>query len=243
MKHTFLTFVILFGASLLFPDDAEAKRRGGFIYIPGLSETIVKVKDLPDVPALQRSSGEYIDLGYKFGFLWTGEWVGHIGSGSSYLPLKPLQLSMILALGGMKEPPPVPSRPGGTFMLILVGIVVLVGIFKVLKNMAGGSARREPRQAPMAAAQPSAGAMPQMPQSAAPMPQVAPAAPMPQMPAQPAPQGGGHWTQGADQAIAAMAATRAASPASQQAMASAGFGQRAAPPAAAGAARPQFGRR
>lgn len=230
MRNVILALVAVLAASTVLPSDAEAKRRGGFFYIPGLSESIVFVKDLPDIPALKRSSGEYVDLGYKFGYFGSGEWVGHLGSDTKYLPLKPLQLQLLLAAGGMSKPPEVPSRPGGTFWMILLGILFVVGILGILKKIVGGGGARSSRYAAQPAQAPSGMPVPQA---------------MPQMPAQPGQPAATQWTQGADQAIAAMAAARAAQAAHQPAAAPAGFGQRPAPPrmAAAGAARPHFGHR
>lgn len=110
-------------------DDAEARRRGIPIPIPGLrGETLVLVKELPRIPALLRKDGIYIDLGYKFNSASGGEWVGHIGSDSEYVSLPEPQLQMLMRVAGMKELPPVPDRPwsfSGIFWLVIIGLAAL----------------------------------------------------------------------------------------------------------------------
>lgn len=86
MIHKFLGLLALFLAICIPLDEAEARRRGIPIPIPGLrGETLVLVKELPRIPALLRKDGTYIDLGYKFYSTSGGEWVGHIGSDSEYV--------------------------------------------------------------------------------------------------------------------------------------------------------------
>ena len=97
----------------------QAEERRGFrvpIGVPGLSdaETIQKVLDLPDVAALKRSDGKYVDLGYLHKGGGEGEWIGYIGSSQTYFPVDEFELKMLLKIAGM-PPPPVPERPGGGY--------------------------------------------------------------------------------------------------------------------------------
>ena len=140
MLRRVLLGLVAFCCLALLPMDAEAKRRGGGIPVPlpGLrAEAIVKVLDLPQVPALSRN-GQHVDLGYKFNSGSGGEWVGYIGSDTEYLQLKPESLSLMLALAGLKEPPPVPDRPRGfsEFLWIGIGLLVLFGVMMKRLNKA-----------------------------------------------------------------------------------------------------------
>ncbi len=111
---------------------AEARRRIPlFIPIPS-SETVVKVKDLPDTGALRHKSGAYIDLGYRF-TTTGGDWVGYIGSSSQYIALPPEKLKALLAVAGEKGLPPVPSRhasssaaSGLKILLIAIGVCAIL---------------------------------------------------------------------------------------------------------------------
>ena len=124
----------LFGAN-----QANARVRIPIVIpIPGSSEKLVKVKDLPDIPLLRRKDGRYIDLGYKFNRFSGGEWVGYIGSSKRYLPLSKDGLKMLMLIGGLHKLPPVPERPGmfsgssGTFWVIIIAIFVFFGMVKRL---------------------------------------------------------------------------------------------------------------
>ncbi|HFC05244.1 MAG TPA: hypothetical protein ENJ55_06030 [Rhizobiales bacterium] len=114
----FAAILVALFVSTFFADDADA-RRFRFRYYGGgssnVSETLLRVMDLPDIPALKRKDGKYIDLGYKFdvGSMSKGEWVGYIGSDTSYLPLKEGMLDMMLALSGLKKLPPIPTATRG----------------------------------------------------------------------------------------------------------------------------------
>ncbi|MBC8036883.1 MAG: hypothetical protein H7X89_06670 [Rhizobiales bacterium] len=122
--------------------DAFAGRRFGGIG----GESLVLVKDLPDIEALHRPDGKYVDLGYKFNRLSGGEWVGHIGSTKTYLPLTETQLNMLITIGGLDKLPPVPSRPLSSFLFIglfCFGVlVILLGLVRRLMRFAGGSRTR-----------------------------------------------------------------------------------------------------
>ena len=99
MLHKFLGLLALLLAISMPLDDAEARRRGIPIPIPGLrGETLVLVKELPRIPALLRKDGKYIDLGYKFYSGSGGEWIGYIGSDTDYLKLPEPQLHPVTLL-------------------------------------------------------------------------------------------------------------------------------------------------
>jgi hypothetical protein len=108
---------------------AEARRLRIPVVIPGFgsSEQIVRVVDLPDIAALKRDDGTYVDLGYlhkRSG----GEWVGYVGSSETYIKLTEEKLNALLAVGGLKKLPPVPQRTassGGVGSWFGIGIVAL----------------------------------------------------------------------------------------------------------------------
>ncbi|MFM1813662.1 MAG: hypothetical protein RLZ98_357 [Pseudomonadota bacterium] len=122
-------------------------RKGRFpVAIPGMgkSEVIQKVVDLPDIPALRRPDGTYIDLGYlhhKNG--QTGEWIGYVGSSTSYLKMSPQRLNALLAIAGLRQLPATPDRPWfsgiSTFWLVvmLIGVLALAwrGVQVLMRNM------------------------------------------------------------------------------------------------------------
>jgi hypothetical protein len=117
--------------------DAEAKRRGIPIFIPGFgsSETIVLVKDLPNIEALKRPDGKYVDLGYihqRSG----GKWIGYVGSDTEYLPLTPEGLNALMRVAGISKLPDPPARPassGGSLWTFLLIIGALVMAFKAVR--------------------------------------------------------------------------------------------------------------
>jgi len=124
----------------------------------------VKVKELPDIPALRRKDGHYVDLGYKFNRYSGGEWVGYIGSSKRYLPLNKTELAVLMAFGGMKKLPPVPKRPGlfsggmgsstllvfGGFLFILFRLVsFIIKAARGMTGLAGGGAKRASMAADM----------------------------------------------------------------------------------------------
>ena len=112
MRPFTIAFIIALLTATFLSDSAEARRRGFFLFpIPGTAEQLVKVKDLPDIPALRRKDGKYVDLGYKFNRFYGGEWVGYIDS-KRYLKLNDEQLKILLTLGGLRKLPPVPEKPG-----------------------------------------------------------------------------------------------------------------------------------
>ncbi len=135
-----LPFVLLL-VSLVTAGEAEARRgRGIPLPIPGLrSEVVVKVLELPRSPNLMYE-GKPIDLGYKFYSGSGGEWVGYIGSDTSYLPFKPDGLERTLALAGLRGLPPVPDRPWQLSELVMLAIGLLLIAFALFKKFMTGLA-------------------------------------------------------------------------------------------------------
>jgi hypothetical protein len=102
----------------------EASARRGAV---PTGEALVLVTDLPDIPALKRDDGTYVDLGYRF-TLTGGQWIGYIDS-HRYLDLNETQLQMLITVGRLKKLPPVPQRPvSSMFAIGLYGLMVLFGI-------------------------------------------------------------------------------------------------------------------
>ncbi len=122
----------------LLTQEANARRTRIPMPFPYLSETIVKVADLPDIAPLKRKDGNYIDLGYKFNMTSGGEWVGYFGSSSTFVPLTKAQLDTLMLVGGMTKLPPVPSRPwindspAGWVFKVLFGLLALAMLKKLL---------------------------------------------------------------------------------------------------------------
>ena len=88
------------------------------------------VKDLPNIPELRRPDGTYVDLGYHFKPFSKGEWVGYVGSSSSFLNFTETELQLLLKLGRLDKLPPVPHRPPTSelatyflYFLIAAGVV------------------------------------------------------------------------------------------------------------------------
>lgn len=169
MKYAIYLFVGLFACLTVLPDAADAKRRGFRIPIPGGggSEEIVKVLDLPDIPALQRPDGRYIDLGYLFHKRSGGEWIGHVGSDSQYLKLDEEGLKILLQVAGVSKLPPVPVRASsgsGGLAAIIVGILFIIGVIaivgkvgKAIFGRASGAAARVASERALAAQEPAEG--------------------------------------------------------------------------------------
>jgi hypothetical protein len=134
LKSILLAIAVL---TCLAPQEAAAKRGSGFFRIP-TGETVVMVKDLRNIEQLRRADGTYVDLGYHYKTLFGGEWVGYVGSSSEYLALKPESLNVLLALGGLSELPPVPSRPFTAsilfYLMIASGVLVLLAKFGILRK-------------------------------------------------------------------------------------------------------------
>jgi hypothetical protein len=95
--------------------DGLPMRRMTFALIgPQLSETVVMVQCLPDVPELRGPTGHHLDLGYYFKADGSGEWVGYHEPGrsrSSYVMLRADQFSGMLERAGLRNLPAIPQRP------------------------------------------------------------------------------------------------------------------------------------
>lgn len=82
--------------------------------IPLKQPEIVKVLDLPDSETLRFNETTFVDLGWRQTLEKGGEWVGHIGSGTEYLPLNAGQIAGMLKEAQLKSLPlpPVARAPG-----------------------------------------------------------------------------------------------------------------------------------
>jgi hypothetical protein len=129
-----VAYLAVFVVSLvLLKAPAEAAKLP--IPIPCTGETLVKVLDIPQSETV---IGRRIDLGYKFTGCSGGEWIGYIGSSSSYLPLKPEMLSALLMLAGRDAPPPVPNRLTSGGYGWFWPLALLLGLFVLLKHLIFG---------------------------------------------------------------------------------------------------------
>jgi hypothetical protein len=88
---------------------------------PSKQPAVIKVLDLPDSEKLRFNETSFVDLGWRQTAGQGGEWVGHIGSDTEYLPLSAEQIAGILKeaqLKGLPLPPvpravtPSPETPG-----------------------------------------------------------------------------------------------------------------------------------
>ena len=115
MRLRILGFISAYiGAAAMGSLGVEAKQIRAAFMLVGVDDTnaqIVKVLDLPDVPMLKREDGRYVDLGYKWGTSGDGQWVGYIGSSTSYVPLTKELRATLMMVGALKEMPPAPKRP------------------------------------------------------------------------------------------------------------------------------------
>ena len=129
--------LLLIAALCCLGSQEAAARRLHFFSIP-TGETVVLAKELPDISALKRDDGSYVDLGYHFTTLG-GEWVGYVGSSSKYLKLNDDQLNALLKVGGMSSVPKIPDKPigakmgtGTLYVLFAFGIIGLLAKFGLL---------------------------------------------------------------------------------------------------------------
>lgn len=92
--------------------DALAKRRGGWIPIPGFSkgEKLVKVRDFPARAPFIDEQGRQVHLGYHWSKAGEGKWVGYVGP-TSYYAMEESALESLAREAGMDSLPP---RPGKT---------------------------------------------------------------------------------------------------------------------------------
>ena len=163
-------FLVQFAAVLMVlvaSSDADARRRARipFIIGGGGGGSIVKVIDLPDIPALKRKDGKYIDLGYHHFSSGGGEWVGYVGSSRRYLRLTPHTLKGLMLVGGIDKLPPPPKRSsassamGGIWMILLGlgALAILWKIVSVIRGLVGVGARTAARGIAAASAVPQQG--------------------------------------------------------------------------------------
>lgn len=124
----------------------ETKKTYIFIDTRKTRRILQKVQDLPDIPALRRSDGIYVDLGYlhprprwslpehrpnlAYSFYGHGQWVGYLGSRYEFVPLTPAKLRRLLALSGLRQLPPVPEFPGN--LREEESIALITGFFAVV---------------------------------------------------------------------------------------------------------------
>ena len=106
---------------------------------------IVKVLDLPDNETLRFNETTFVDLGWRQTDQNGGEWVGHIGSDTEYIPLNAEQITGMLKEAQLKSlpPPPAPrvdaprtgpkeAPPPPEAINLLSYIPMLLGIFVML---------------------------------------------------------------------------------------------------------------
>lgn len=141
MSQRFLAMLAAVALMALSAGQAEARR--GFLPLPGGSEILVKVVDMPHTPEFLLRDGKHVDLGYKFNSYWQGgEWIGHIGSDSQYISLDPARIAAMLKAANLAALPPVPSKPwtfASGFWMALLGFLGIAGLFKFLT----GNTRRQ----------------------------------------------------------------------------------------------------
>lgn len=127
----------------------------GKVPIPCTGESIVHVLDIPatkglEIPANKDMETKVLNLGYKFKYCFWGEWVGHLGSDSRYLPLTEHSLTMLLASAGLTEPPSRPtifSHPSANWVfwmyVVVFGCIAVSIAFKKPTEPATGEATGE----------------------------------------------------------------------------------------------------
>ena len=124
----------------LTSDMAEARRgvRIGML-VPSFTkpESVIKVLELPNIPAFTDPKGRHVDLGYYWPSFGNGQWVG-MTSETSYYKWSPEAVQNALRLAKVTALPPVPERPtdlsavggwGGIFWIVLIGIGVLTKLY------------------------------------------------------------------------------------------------------------------
>jgi hypothetical protein len=143
MRLRILGFISAYiGAAAMGSLGVKAKQIRAAFMLVGVDDTnaqIVKVLDLPDVPMLKREDGRYVDLGYKWGTSSDGQWVGYIGSSTSYVPLTKELRATLMMVGALKEMPPAPKRPRSFNywpLLVFLGLIVAmskaISAFKIV---------------------------------------------------------------------------------------------------------------
>jgi len=126
--------------SMFFDSDAEARKMRFRVFpIPGAhsSSSNEKVSPVPigvedvrfvhDLPASFADEGEHFDLGYKFGMLGGGEWVGYFKASQRYVELKQDKIRELLPFLGVSEAD-VPKRSFGS-QLMVIGTWCVIALF------------------------------------------------------------------------------------------------------------------
>lgn len=118
--------VIILGLLLIAPARQQASAQDrlsvqNLLSGLALGSSVVKVRELPNIPQLRTDDGQYIDLGYLHRLGGNGEWVGHVDSSRKYLPLTKRELDQVLVVSGLYRLPPVPEKSGGLIGLSAVG--------------------------------------------------------------------------------------------------------------------------
>jgi hypothetical protein len=151
---TMATKIILIGVLILVAFGS------GCVYSTG-GERIIKVADFPDEPEFQievktQSDGKtdrvYVDAGYVWKqatFFWcpvsnkNGRYVGHVGSDTQYISLKPDEINALANKAGvvLPESPQLPfwDSTGGKLVGFVIAIILILSfIAKMLPNYRPG---------------------------------------------------------------------------------------------------------
>lgn len=133
-------FILAALFSMFFAGDAEARKmRFRVLPIPGAhsSSSNEKAQPVPigvedvrfvhDLPAVFVDEGEHFDLGYKFGMLGGGEWVGYFKTSQRYVELKQDKIRELLPFLGISEAD-APKRSFGSQMMV-AGSWCAIGLF------------------------------------------------------------------------------------------------------------------
>ena len=131
-------FILATLFSMFFASDAEARKmRFRVLPIPGTHSSNEKAQPVPigvedvrfvhDLPASFVDEGEHFDLGYKFGILGGGEWVGYFKTSQRYVELKQDKVRELLPFLGISEAD-MPKRSFGS-QLMVMGTWCVIGLF------------------------------------------------------------------------------------------------------------------
>lgn len=124
--------------------DARRMKFAAAIDVDTGVEHVVKVLELPDVPEF-RSAGGFFDLGYLMRSDGTGEWVGYIGSKTSYIPFGPRSITYVMEHARLDRLPPEPTvdldraRPATQLdmrlvLWLMVPVLLLIAAVVLLKQ-------------------------------------------------------------------------------------------------------------
>lgn len=138
MRRFLAIALVAVGFISLGSTSVEARK----IAIPCTGELIINVLDIPAMAGVKIGANRHmrekrLDLGYKFKYCFSGEWVGYIGSDTSYVPLDANKLKALVALAGLKEPPSEPSflrAPDVQIMLLILAVFGTFGVWKLTRE-------------------------------------------------------------------------------------------------------------